>query len=413
MNLESSCKNKPTAGSAAALYIHVPFCRAKCGYCDFYSLVPEAGQAQAFVAAVAHELTARSRCLQRPLASVFVGGGTPTSLPAPLLAKMLGHVSDFIDDRTEFSVEANPGTISARTVEVLLAAGVNRVNIGVQSLDDGELAAVGRIHTADQARAAVDLCRRGGLENIGLDLIYGLPGQTLASWRRSLAGALAMSPAHLSCYGLSYEAATPLAADLAAGRTVAMPEEDQRTCYYAAIDAATAAGLEHYEISNFARPARRCRHNLTCWHNRPYIGVGPAAASYIDAARRTNTADLSAWLKAVTANRPAPATEETLPPRQHMAETVMLSLRLTEGVDRRAFAERFGVDVVEAFGEPINRYQRQGALELSPTHVRLSLWALIVADTVLAGIIASAGTPDGPAGKDSVSIGFADNATIE
>ncbi len=390
MDIDRACKHKPPAELAGALYIHVPFCLAKCRYCDFYSLAGAAGQEHAYVAGIANELSARRDRLRRPLDSVFIGGGTPTCLPAEPLADLLACTADYIDDRTEFSIEANPATLTAEVADLLIAGGVNRVNIGVQSFIDAELKIIGRLHTAGQARQAIELCRRAGLDNIGLDLIFALPGQTLATWQESLDAALALAPAHLSCYGLTYEPHTPLAGDLAAGRVAQMHEDQQCDCYYAAVSAAGAGGLAQYEISNFARPGRQCAHNLTYWHNRPYVGLGPAAAGYLDGERWTNAADLPAWQQAVSAHQPAPHTSETLPPPRHMAETVMLALRLTEGIDRRQFARRFGVDVVAAFARPINRYAELGALELSPTHLRLSLQGLILADTVLADIIADA-----------------------
>jgi len=390
MNSWSTCKhNKPLAEQAASLYVHVPFCRAKCRYCDFYSLVPAPGQAEAFVEGVAIELDYYSQRLQHPLETVFIGGGTPTSLPLPLLERLLATVGKYVNRSTEFSVEANPSTVTASTAELLRAAGVNRVNIGAQSFLNADLAAISRIHTPDQARRAVGFCRRAGIENVGLDLIYGLPGQTPATWQYSLAAALALAPAHLSCYALSYEPHTPLADDLARGKVAEMNEDDQRKCYYAAIDAATDAGLEHYEISNFARPGFRCRHNLTYWENRPYVGLGPAAASYLHGVRRTNTPDLQAWIAAMRRRQPAPASQETLNRRASMAETVMLSLRLAEGIDRKLFAWRFGEDVVNAFHQPVSRYHSQGALEVSPSHLRLTRQAMFVADTVLADIIAA------------------------
>jgi oxygen-independent coproporphyrinogen III oxidase len=441
-----------------ALYVHVPFCLAKCRYCDFYSVpVPlaeaaaeletgtgsesarfspirclspfpapppgEAGGPAAgvcggngdrhrngerhavaepvpisagmpakalvpeYLRAVGPELQARAGCLAAPLASVFVGGGTPTVLGPRRLADLLGLLTPWIDAQTEFSVEANPGTVDDQVAGVLAAAGVNRVNLGVQSLRDEELRVLGRIHSADGARQSVATLRAAGLDNVGLDLIYGIPGQTVDTWRQSVDQALAMGPNHLSCYALSFEPGTPLAADLLAETVTEMDEADQEACYRHAIAACATAGLEHYEISNFARPHRRCRHNLTYWHNQPYLGIGPGAASYVGGDRRTNDRDLPAYTRALLAGQAPPATSEHLEGRHAMAEAVMLALRLIDGIDRHAFAARYGSDVCEAFPNSIPLYQGLGMLEVTPDRVRICPSALFLADTILADIV--------------------------
>jgi oxygen-independent coproporphyrinogen-3 oxidase len=296
-------------------------------------------------------------------------------------------LTPWIDAQTEFSVEANPGTVDVEVAAALAAAGVNRVNLGVQSLRDEELRTLGRIHSAAVARQSVATLRSAGLDNVGLDLIYGIPGQTAETWRQSVDAALALAPQHLSCYALSFEPLTPLAADLLAGTVAEMDEEDQEACYRHAIAACAAAGLEHYETSNFARPHRRCRHNLTYWHNEPYLGIGPGAASYVGGTRQTNDPNLPAYLQALLADQFPPATSEHLEARPAMAETLMLGLRLIEGVDRPAFAARFGQDPCEAFPNSVALYQALEMLEVTPTHLRIPSSALFLADTILADII--------------------------
>ena len=376
-----------------ALYVHVPFCRAKCRYCDFYSLGIQQAPAGRYVQALARELALHQHHLARPADTIFVGGGTPTAIGCELLGQLLAAIAPLAGTKTEFSVEANPGTIDQAILKTMIGSGVNRINLGVQSLDDGELAGIGRIHDAAMAIAAVEMVQRAGLANVGLDLIYGLPGQTLHSWQTSLARALNMGVAHLSCYALSFEPGTPLWQDLQDGKVVEMDESLQKECYYAAIAAAQSAGLVHYEISNFAAPQRQCRHNLTYWHNRSYLGLGPAAASYIDAVRRVNNADLQAYLAAIESGGTPPFQQEHLAGRRLMAETAMLALRLTAGLDRREFADRFGADITAVFPKSIARYTAIGALELTQTHLRIAGDFLFVADTVLADIIAEAGGP--------------------
>jgi len=373
-----------------ALYIHVPFCVAKCGYCDFYSLPLAKADPEEFLSALAVEMRLQSPGLGKPLASVFVGGGTPTAIGAEALARMLAIPGEHIGQATEFSVEANPGTIDAAVVNALASAGVNRVNLGVQSFQDDELRLLGRIHSADQARDAVKMLRQAGFGNIGLDLIYGIPGQSIASWRASVAEAIKLRPEHLSCYGLSFEKGTPLWRDLRAGLVHEMDDAEQEACWRHAILAAAEAGLEHYEISNFARPGRRCRHNLTYWHNLPYIGLGPAAASYVDSVRRTNKPDVAAYARSVLSGRTAPASQERLTGRQAMGETVMLALRLTQGMDMEAFKRRYGQDVRRVFPRTISRYMRTGGLEIVGGHLRIPVSAMFVSNEILADILAEA-----------------------
>jgi len=386
------CKRKGGDGrpSATALYVHVPFCLAKCAYCDFYS-VP-AGQADmaAYVEAAIAELQAGAGELHVPLASIFVGGGTPTVLGAELLRRLLAAARAYASGGTEFSVEANPCTIDESVVEVLAESGVNRASLGVQSFQESELAVLGRLHTPDQALRAFALLRSAGVNNISMDLIYGIPGQGLASWRRSLEQALELGVEHLSCYGLSVEPGTPLRSKVQAGEFQELDDDLQKDCYFAAIDMARRAGLEHYEISNFARPGRRCRHNLTYWQNEPYLGIGPAAASYIAGVRRTNLPDLTVYVQAVRAGLPPPSRSEKLGGKAAMGEALMLALRLREGVDRQAFARRYGQDIAEAFPQTLARYSRLGALEIDANRVRLAEGALFAADTVLADFLAEA-----------------------
>jgi len=368
-----------------ALYVHVPFCLAKCRYCDFYSRPIHPTNADRYTAAITRQL--RGLAAPHPLATVFLGGGTPTALGVERLGEILDALAPLRDGHTEFSVEANPGAFDEPLARRMIEAGVNRANIGVQSFQPLELAMLGRVHDAAAARQAVAVARNAGFANIGIDLMYGLPGQTLTSWLDSLRQAFDLGVEHLSGYALSLEPGTPLHADWRAGAVAEMDESLQRELYDAMIEQAGAAGLTQYEISNFARAGFECRHNLTYWHNQPYVGLGPAAASYVGGVRRTNRPDLAAWSAAVLADKPPPADEERLPPRQTMAETLMLGFRLRAGVDRSAFASRFGLDMLTAFPRTLPRYIDQGALLLEATHIRVARWALFGTDTILADIV--------------------------
>jgi oxygen-independent coproporphyrinogen-3 oxidase len=237
-----------------------------------------------------------------------------------------------------------------------------------------------------------------GIEHISIDLIYGIPGQTLAVWQASVRRAIDSGAEHLSGYALSFERGTPLWRRLRAGQVQPVDEQLQKDCYHSAIALAAEAGLEHYEISNFARPGWRCRHNLTYWRNEPYLGVGPAAASYVGGVRWRNSPDLGRYLQALQGGRPAPATREHLTGPRAMAETIMLGLRLVDGLDRAAFACRYGQDILAAFPRTISRYAELSALIVTDRSVCLDPAAFFVADTILADFLAEADLPGADGG---------------
>jgi oxygen-independent coproporphyrinogen-3 oxidase len=269
---------------------------------------------------------------------------------------------------------------------------VNRVTLGAQSFVPGELETLGRLHAADDvARAAMRL-RGVGVANLAIDLIYAIPGQSLATWQDSLAAAIALDPQHVSCYALSFEENTPLGTDLRAGRVSEVGEDLQRSMYDLAVETLTDAGYEHYELSNFARSGRACIHNLVYWRNAAYLGIGPAACSYVGGERRSTTPDFRVWLDALTGDPPhlPPAETERLDARKAMAETLMLGLRLTAGVDEAAFKDRYGSTPPEAFPESIARQLEFGALQRRGGHLTLAREAYFTSDAVLSDIIAEA-----------------------
>jgi oxygen-independent coproporphyrinogen-3 oxidase len=371
-----------------ALYVHVPFCLRKCDYCDFYSVAISPDRQAAYLAGIELELAHHVNQLTTPLASVFLGGGTPTALSAPALRRLLDIIDPLTDEHTELSLEANPGTLSDETLAAITQAGVNRINLGAQSFNDAELRAAGRIHTAAEARNAFIRCRQAGIENVGVDLILALPSQDESSWRDSLTQAIDLGPTHMSCYALTTEPDTPLGRRAQCGGFIEMPDDTQRHLYDLTVETLNGAGIEQYEISNFARPGFECRHNLTYWHNEAYLGLGPGAASYVGGVRWTNHPDLDAWTTALAADQEPPADSESLSGLACQAETIMLALRLTAGLNRAAFARRFGCDVLDIFGGPLRRHAAAGLVIISPDRVQLTPEAMFVANTVLADIIA-------------------------
>lgn len=306
----------------AGLYVHIPFCRSKCAYCDFYSGPLRGFEPQAYADALMRELRARRREVGE-LQTVYIGGGTPSTMPPALLSPLLALAPG------ERTVEVNPDDITPAYADALLRAGANRVSMGIQSLDNAELRAVGRRHTAAAAVEAYRTLRAAGFANISLDLIYGLPGQTPDGWRRTLEATLALGPDHLSAYLLSYEPGTRLDAMRRAGKVSEVSDDAAELMYATLCELTRAAGMTHYEISNFAMPGREARHNAAYWDGTPYLGLGPGAHSFDGTLRRYNPSDLKAYMAAP--ERAATVDEETAANRFN--DTVMTALRTARGLD--------------------------------------------------------------------------------
>ncbi|AQT67769.1 Oxygen-independent coproporphyrinogen-III oxidase 1 [Anaerohalosphaera lusitana] len=378
---------QPRQPEPAGLYCHIPFCASKCRYCAFYSEpVSRHTTAELVTAMIAH----LRRCdPAQPITTVYIGGGTPTCIPPADLLRLIDAIHNHFritPDSREFTVEANPHHLTPSLLTGLRDHGVNRLSVGAQSFCDRELALLGRTHTADDITAAVRSARDAGYGNISLDLIFALPGSTLADWQRSLDAVLALAPEHISAYSLAYEPRTPFHRALEAGELTATDEETDRRMYELTIDTLTAAGYDHYEISNFARPHRRCRHNLTYWANDPYIGIGPAAASYYKGIRSTNTPDIPAYISALQQNDLPPQTETHTPTDLETAcETAVLNLRRTAGIDLAEYKSRTHHDLRDLFAKEIDHNIRAGLLTLKNKSKNLALTpqALPIADKIL------------------------------
>lgn len=390
-------RNQQQAEPAASVYVHVPFCPARCRYCDFCSSVYDRATASATVDAILRELDARSGELStEPLATVFVGGGTPTSLPAEQLTPLLSALASRCGPDTEFTVEANPATLDIEMIRAMRDHRVNRLSIGVQSFCDKELDFLGRLHDADGARRAVALAKQGGVETLSLDLMYGLPGQDPGDWDASLDKTLSLGVDHVSSYCLSIEPETPLHAELQAGLVTPMEDDAQREMYERAIARLKAAGLAQYEISNFARPGCECRHNIGYWQSDPYVGIGPSAASYIGGVRMVNTSEIKAYGERIGAGESAQAFSERLFGRKKAAEMLMLALRMRGGVNRSAFRSRVGVDPLDLFPVSLGRSVTEGLCEMDDHTIRLTEAAQFISNAVFADLFAEAdATADG------------------
>ena len=359
----------------ASLYLHIPFCRAKCAYCDFssYPLAPDLYPP--YVAALRAEMEAVGRDWQRPiLHTLYIGGGTPTLLAPSALAGLIEAASAAfaLADDAEITIEANPGTVTLASLRSLLAAGANRLSLGVQSLNPPALRLLGRIHSAAEALQAVELARQAGFANLNLDLIYGLPGQEMPQWQADLEAALACAPEHLSLYALTLEEGTPLQQRVACREAPAPDADTAASMYEWSQERLAVAGYVHYEISNWALAGHECRHNLTYWHNLPYAGCGAAAHSWLRGHRRANVASPQEYMARLERGESPVAEDEAISPALERAETVILGLRLLQGLDRATFRARFGVEPVALYPKAVAETSELGLLEVTPQHLRLT-----------------------------------------
>jgi len=356
-----------------ALYIHVPFCLRKCRYCSFVSYAGRERQIHLYVESVIRELEKRSR--SERICSLYLGGGTPSLLPAGDIGKLLAAVDNLfsLDKAAEITIEANPGTLNERYLREIRQIGVNRLSLGIQSFKDNELKILGRIHTAEEAAAAVHSARNAGFDNLNLDLIYGLPGQTETDWRYTLGKAISLAPEHFSLYALTLECNAPLQLMINAGSLPAIDADLSAGLYELAEDFLSAYGYRHYEISNWAKPGRQCRHNLVYWKNLPYLGVGVAAHSFIGGHRLANTANLDTYLNKFSAGKTlTPEFDEAIGSELALAETVILGLRLGEGINAGDIMYRFHVDIRDRYRRQIDEMVVAGLLEQADGHLCLT-----------------------------------------
>jgi oxygen-independent coproporphyrinogen-3 oxidase len=361
------CPQPPALG----LYVHFPFCSSKCAYCDFASFPLQCmgglSAARRYLDAVGVELDLRAASGEfygAAVDTIYFGGGTPTALPAEWLTEMLARIGRrfAVAAEAEVTVEANPGTVDGETLETLRGAGVNRLSLGVQSFRDQELQLLGRVHTAAEAAQAAEQARAAGFGNLSLDLISGLPGQTVAQWRESVAQAVALAPEHISAYGLSLEEGTPLAEAVASGQLPAPDEDQGAEMYRLTEEALSQAGYEHYEISNYARPGRPCRHNRRYWAGDEYLGLGSSAHSHRRGTRWNNLRAPAVYVGWLERGLLPTARAEALSARERVGELLMLGLRCAEGVSEEEVAARTGLAPQEVFGDQIRRLCERGLL---------------------------------------------------
>ena len=373
----------------AALYIHIPFCLSKCHYCSFVSCAGGRELYEPYVAALIKELTVIAGKARSPLDSVFIGGGTPSVLPSSLLAGIVAHCHALfvMASGAEISVESNPGTVDERYLRDLFQAGVNRLSLGVQSFEEGELKRIGRVHSGEDALLAMQSARNAGFANINLDLMYGLPGQTTQSWSESLGKALSLQPEHLSLYQLTIESGT-LLADVINTGNLALPDEDEiidmdqqtrRICL--------ATGMLQYEISNYSLAGYACRHNINYWMNGEYFACGTSAVSFIEGRRDKRTSDTLEYIDRIGRGLSAVDESECLTREASFRETVIMGLRMVDGVCCATLFQRYDIDLVQYYGATLTRLLQLQLVELTDTHLRLTDSGRILANQIMAELV--------------------------
>lgn len=370
-----------TFSEPRAAYLHVPFCAQRCGYCNFTVVAGRDDLIAAYLEALERELSWLER--PREVDTLFVGGGTPTHLPLAALERLLSIAGRWFPLAAghEFSVEANPADLTAEGVALLASRGATRISLGAQSFQPAKLRLLERDHAADDIGHSVEAARRERLA-VSLDLIFAVPDETPDAWQGDLAAALDLAPDHISTYGLTFERGTTFWGRQLKGRLIPPGEELQREMYATAIDVLTAAGFEHYEVSNFALPGQACRHNEVYWSGESYFAAGPGAARYVGGRRETNHRSTTAWMQRVLAGKSPVSEAETLPPEDRAREALVLGLRRIAGVVAGDFQRRFGYDPRQLGGAALERFIDLGLIADRGGRLQLTRQGLFISDAL-------------------------------
>lgn len=369
-----------------SVYVHVPFCVKKCDYCAFYSVPLQKSKVKTYIDSLRAEINLRQAEAPQGVSTLFIGGGTPTALneeEMDVFLEMLTQGFDF-EKSAEQTMEGNPGTLTLEKLYLLRKHEINRISLGAQSFDDSLLRQIGRIHTAQEIREGVRLVREAGFNNLNLDLMFGLPGQTLADWQKTLEEALRLRPEHLSVYGLMLEEDTPLA--LNRERIDSLPEDDaQAEMYDLAREVLGKEGYGHYETSNFSLPGYECQHNLGYWQGVEYLGLGPGAVSFLENRRWKNYEGLGVYEQSLAQKvQPVdPEEDESLTVKERMAERIILGLRLAEGINLEGFKKEFGQDLQDIYPCVLERYLKMGVFLLEGTSLKMKSDYWFVANSIL------------------------------
>jgi len=366
-------------------YIHIPFCRQKCLYCDFYSVPYTEGSADSYISIILKQI----KELDQDFSSIYIGGGTPGILSLDLLNKLLSSLKRFIRSDIEFTIEVNPESVDSEKLKLFLDKGINRISIGVQSFDDKKLKALGRIHNAKQTTKAIELSKKSGFKNVSIDMIFGVAGENLKAWHVELEKAAGFDIQHISCYSLSYEKSTPLFKMREKKDIAPLDDETMADMYVYTISCLPKMGFEHYEVSNFARPGFECRHNLNYWDNNSYVGLGPSAVSYIDGVRSENVRDAKEYVDRYAKGVSSIAYKEKLSAIKTAKETAGVKIRVKQGIDYGWFKNKTGFDFENIENDSLKELFKDDLLEYNIDNttrerlgIRLTERGFLFADTV-------------------------------
>jgi len=383
----------------ASLYLHIPFCRIKCSYCAFNTYINLDNLIEPFVKALIREIQIVGESQpEQLLHTIYIGGGTPSLLSVEQISQILSAINRYfrLTADAEISMESNPADLTPEYVKLVRSLGVNRLSIGMQSANEAELELFARRHDLQAVIRAVDAARRGGFDNLNLDLIYGIPNQTLANWEKSLEVLLNLEPEHVSLYALGLEDGTSLKNWVDNGKVPSPDDDLAADMYDMATDMLGSAGLDQYEISNWAKAGLECRHNLQYWRNLPYPGVGPGAHGYANGVRYSTILSPHRYIKAMTESKQTfdfprtPATDQaTVVDRDNeIAETLIMGLRLTqEGIDRVTFKRRFGEDLLDIHPDVIQRYRSHGLLYVDDQVVKITQQGRLLSNMIFRDLV--------------------------
>ncbi len=364
-----------------SVYIHIPFCKSKCIYCGFFSKPPAQHDVKKLLDTEIAEL--KKSAFKKPANTLYIGGGSPASIGDQMLCGFLSKIVKLTGNAEEFTVEINPADVNEIFLKKLFEIGVNRISIGVQSFVQKELDFLGRKYSVERIDQIINLAKQAGFENISLDLIFAIPGSTLLTWQQNLKKAIGTGVTHISAYSLTYERNTPLEKTRFSGKIKTVGEELDRKMYETAIEFLAAAGFEHYEISNFAKPGFQCRHNLVYWKNDFYIGIGPAASSYIPNWRTENISDIDKYVECIKNDKNPVSEHIKISPVEKASQAAVLGLRLIKGINLTEYKQKTGFDIFELFKDSIEKNLKLKLLQLKNDNLSLTASALPIADSVL------------------------------
>ena len=382
-------------GNYRGIYIHIPFCIAKCGYCDFYS-VPigrSMDWQEQYLRGLVAEMEQRASFYDgQRIITIYIGGGTPSLLTSEQIDRLLNKLAATftLSSDIEITIEANPATVNEKYLQECRQAGVNRLSLGVQSFIDRELCLLGRLHSTQDSKEAIRAARAAGFTNLNLDLIYGIPGQTTDDWTANLCQAMVADTEHLSLYLLQLEPHTPMGRWVDEGKLFMLEEEQEYQLYQISREFLSHHGYQQYEISNFARPGKECRHNLHYWHSAEYIGLGAGAVSFINRIRQQN-AQLDSYLQTSDDYQPnfwQGEILESMSERQRWIDAVVMGLRTTQGINMDDFKRRFGVDLHQEYAQVINELMAGGFIIIKDGYLRLAPSAYFISNQVLCRFMA-------------------------